>query len=121
MIYVYRPELLDKILREPDVLAFLSGYGYGAADISGMLSVLSGRYCMEKSMPHEIGIFLGYPLEDVVGFIEHEGKDFTCCGYWKSYGDPEAAQQRFSLYRACNSTYRELYRCGTPIIELIAA
>ena len=36
--------------------------------------------------PHEIGVFLGYPLEDVVGFIRHRGKCFTCCGCWKSYG-----------------------------------
>ena len=52
----------------------------------------------EGSFPHEMGIFLGYPLEDVKGFIEHEGKDYLYQGYWKVYGDVEKCEKMFSVY-----------------------
>ena len=49
--------------------------------VDGFLRQLSNRLCLEHDFPHEIGIFLGYPLEDVVGFIENQGKNYTCSGY----------------------------------------
>ena len=71
--------------------------------------------------PHEIGVFLGYPLEDVVGFIRHRGKCFTCCGCWKSYGDPAAARQHFDQLAKCTAVYLRLFHSGTPILKLAVA
>ena len=68
-----------------------------------------------------IGVFLGYPLEDVVGFIRHRGKCFTCCGCWKSYGDPAAAQQHFDQLAKCTAVYLRLFHSGTPILKLAVA
>lgn len=59
----------------------------GTAGCGRLLTQLSRRLCCSADFPHEIGVFLGYPLGDVVGFIENRGKNFTCCGCWKSYGD----------------------------------
>ena len=42
-----------------------------------------------KDFPHEIGIFLGYPLKDVVGFMGYGNYKFYKTKYWKIYGDPE--------------------------------
>lgn len=68
--------------------AFLAGQGYGAdQSCQELLRQLSRRLCLEREFPHEIGVFLGYPLEDVVGFIRNRGRNYTCCGYWKAYGD----------------------------------
>lgn len=122
MIYLYRSEWLQRILSDPSVREFLTQRGYvlnGTCD--GAIRQLSLRFCLEQEYPHEIGVFLGYPLEDVVGFIENRGRNFACCGYWKVYGDPEAAQKRFDRYRRCTTLYKERFHAGTPIARLIVA
>ena len=76
---------------------------------------------MEQDYPHEIGLFLGYPLSDVIGFIENKGWNYTCCGCWKSYGDPEKAQAYFDLCRRCTSRYCELYAGGVSVLHFVVA
>ena len=39
--------------------------------------------------PHEVGLFLSYPPEDVKGFINHRAGGFKCAGLWKVCGDEE--------------------------------
>ena len=96
--------------------------GYKAdQDCQGLLRQLSARLCLERDFPHEIGVFLGYPLEDVVGFIANRGRNYTCCGCWKAYGDPEAARRRFDRYRRCTAICCERFRRGVQITRLIAA
>lgn len=120
MIFLYRADWLCQILAEPSNRRFLMEQGYPAGvDIPRLLEQLSRRLCLEQDYPHEIGLLLGYPLEDVVGFMENRGRNFTCCGYWKAYGDPEAARRRFAQYRRCTDVYRERFRQGTGIMELI--
>jgi hypothetical protein len=121
MIYLYRPSWLAGILYQPDTVAFLQSYGYPNGALDTMLQTLSHRYGMERDMPHEIGIFLGYPLADVQGFIRHKGKNCLCCGCWKCYSDADSAQQCFDRYHACTARYRSLYNSGTSIIQLIVA
>ena len=122
LIYLYRAGWLRSILSEPSTRAFLAGQGYGAdQSCQELLRQLSRRLCLEREFPHEIGVFLGYPLEDVVGFIRNRGRNYTCCGYWKAYGDPEAAQKRFDQYRRCTAACCEQFRKGTAISQLIAA
>ena len=68
-----------------------------------------------------IGVFLGYPLEDVVGFVANKGKNYTFCGYWKCYGDPAAAQKTFERFRKCTEVYLRCFQSGTPITRLAVA
>ena len=56
-----------------------------------------------------------------MGFIENQGRNYTCCGYWKAYGDPEAARRRFDRYRRCTAIWKERFRRGVAITQLIAA
>jgi hypothetical protein len=121
VVYLYRETWLEKIVQETETRCFLERYGYRNFQIPAMLAVLSRRLCLEAEYPHEIGAFLGYPLEDVVGFIENKGRNFTCCGLWKCYGDPQAAQTRFARYRACTADYKRRYAHGTPVIQLVVA
>ena len=122
LIYLYRKTELLRLLAEPAVLNFLKGSGYeteGGGD--QLLRQLSRRLCLEEEFPHEIGVFLGYPLEDVEGFIRHRGRNFSLCGYWKVYGDPEEAQIKFERYRCCTVHCMEQLRSGVSIIRMIAA
>ncbi len=128
LIYLYRATALGHVLGRPEVRAFLMGEGYrlaerarGAAECGAVLAQLAARLRCAGDFPHEIGIFLGYPLEDVVGFIENRGKNFTCCGCWKAYGDPEAARRVFARFQKCTSVYLRLFHRGTPILRLAVA
>lgn len=125
LVYVYRESRLRVLLAQPQVRDFLRGEGYDLPqqpdDDAPLLRQLSRRLCCEADFPHEIGVFLGYPLPDVVGFIENEGRNFTCCGCWKAYGDPNAAQQHFAQLNKCTTVYLRLFRSGTPIQRLAVA
>lgn len=122
LIYTYRMAWVNSILSEQANRDFLERSGYMVSDGFGdILRQFSDRACLEQQFPHEIGIFLGYPLCDVVGFIENKGQGFTCRGYWKSYGDPATAQKCYEQYRRCFSIYKRMFENGTPITRLIVA
>ena len=85
LVYVYRESKLAAVLAQESVQNFLRQESYrlpenGAPEIGSLLIQLSRRLCCSAEFPHEIGVFLGYPLKDVVGFIENRGQNFTCCG-----------------------------------------
>ena len=122
LIYLYRRAWLHRILRQPANQAFLRRMGYTSqADGEMLLEQLSDRLCLEQEFPHEIGVFLGYPLEDVVGFIRNGGRNYTCSGCWKACGDPTAAQRRFEEYRQSTVRCKERFLRGVEIPELISA
>ena len=125
LVYVYRKSKLAQLLADREIQAFLLQEGYqlprDPADCGGWLTQLSHRLCSQDTFPHEIGVFLGYPLTDVVGFIQNRGKNFTFCGYWKAYGDPQAAQRQYAQLRKCTAVYLRLFHSGTPIQKLTVA
>ncbi len=121
LVYLYRAHHLQKELADADVAAFLQGEGYTAGSTNNYLQQLSERLCVQEDFPHEIGLFLGYPLEDVVGFIEHKGKNFTCCGHWKTYGDATVAQKQFERFNHCTKVYLHCFCSGVSINRLAVA
>jgi len=118
IVYVYRRGHLERMLADPAYLEFLGGIGYTETGLDGMLSRLSRRLETQPEFPHEIGVFLGYPLRDVIGFIENRGQNFTCCGFWKSYGDPAEMQACYDCYRRCIRDYVAMFEQGIPIEQL---
>lgn len=122
LVYVYRKNWLHDILHQKDNLLFLQQYGYRRAQgTAGFLEHLAQRMCVYGSFPHEIGVFLGYPLEDVVGFIENNGENYTCRGLWKAYGNPVQAQKKFTCFRKCTELYKRRFAGGSSIIQLTVA
>ena len=86
-----------------------------------LLRNLKRRIAMSKDFPHEIGLFLGYPIEDVVGFIRYAGKGCKLSGLWKVYGDAEAASRLFDrLSRVCHAVTRRVDK-GETLLEVFAA
>ena len=125
LVYVYREAQLSAVLADKAVQKFLRQEGYQLPaeqeQTGALLNQLSRRLCCQAEFPHEIGVFLGYPLPDVVGFIENRGQNFTCCGCWKSYGEPVAARRRFDQLSKCTAVYLRLFHSGTPIARLTVA
>ena len=134
LIYVYRPRQLSRSLQDPRAATRLEAEGYDVGDIDACLDLLeervtaSGKRTAASSLgaregtcpcereecaqefPHEIGFFLGYPYEDVAGFIDHKGRDYLAVGLWKVYGDCDRAMATFARYRRCTSAYEVAYR-----------
>ena len=102
ILYLYRKKSITSYINTKEVKEFLSGYGYFTDDIEEMLRILSERilmYCDGKvSFPHEIGIFLEYPLLDVKGFLENEGLNFKYTGYWKVYHNEQETKKLFKCF-----------------------
>ena len=122
LICLYRERDLAALLDRAEYRQFLYSMGYRPWDgVRGCLRQLAVRLCLEEEFPHEIGVFLGYPLEDVKGFIVHGGRNYTCCGCWKCYGDPEQAQRQFRCYRRCTDLYRRRYAQGATLGQLTVA
>lgn len=101
LVYVYHNALLDMWLSNERVTAFLEEYGYDRSlSIDEKIDILEQRISCE-GFPHEIGIFLGYPVDDVIGFIENGGANYLFCGFWKVYSDPEGAKKLFDEFVHC--------------------
>lgn len=99
---VFNRKMLSDYLMKEEVKSFLLGYGYHSDNFGASLRFFQKRYDSFISnridFPHEMGVFLGYPLCDVVGFINNHGNDFKAAGYWKVYGDTSKTMQLFSLF-----------------------
>ena len=96
-LFVYNEERLARYLKKSRIAKFLSEYGYESNDLDVCISVLKSKL-RHFEFPHEIGIFLGFPLDDVIGFIENQGQNYVFCRYWKVYHNPELAKRTFNLY-----------------------
>ena len=118
IVFVYRHDRLEQMLADDAYQRFLTQAGYAGTDLAGLLEQLACRLRTQPEFPHEIGVFLGYPLRDVIGFIENHGQNFTCCGFWKSYGDPAEMQVCFACYRKCIQTYVAMFERGIPIEQM---
>ena len=121
LVYVYRPDRLARDLQQPGVAAFLAHCGYTGTAPAACLDVLRQKLAVSIDFPHEIGLFLGYPIEDVVGFIRYSGRGCKLSGYWKVYGDAEAASRLFDrLSRVCHAVTKRVEQ-GETLLEVFAA
>ena len=118
VILVYRRRNLENSLAKAEVRHFLEANGYETGKgIESCLSHLAQR--MEKeSFPHEIGVFLGYPLADVKGFIENNGERFLLSKYWKVYSDEDNARTWFHKMDLVCAGYMRSYQSGNTIDRL---
>ena len=120
LILVYSGEQLAKRLSDSAVRAILERYGYTSdMTVGECLDRLSERIGDSGSFPHEIGIFLGYPVEDVVGFIENKGENFKFCGAWKVYGSVENARRTFADYDRCRNFLCNKLNGGADIYQTL--
>lgn len=118
LMYLYREQALRETLECPDVQALLSLYGYCDFTVRAALRSLRARLKASQSFPHEIGVFLGYPLEDVIGFICNGGRHCLCSGSWKAYANECEARRTFARLNKCRAVYTRLFAEGYPLTKL---
>jgi hypothetical protein len=115
LVLVFEKEKLEKTLAGDPVKTVLSGMGY-PVDVSVFVSLdYLKKQFKSRDFPHEIGLFLGYPLDDVLGFVKHKGKNYKLCGYWKVYGNVEQAKRCFRQYDKCRRYLSAAFENLSPV------
>lgn len=119
LVIVYRKKVLEKHLRLYNNCAFLSQYGYPKnGNLKDYLSILKMRLGCD-SFPHEIGVFLGYPLHDIYCFINHRSEGCLLVGEWKAYHNKEEAEKMFSRFKACRKALvRRITQNGKTLAQI---
>lgn len=120
LVYVYRPRGLERDLGDSQARSILAEAGYESADAGRSVAELMRRFARNGDFPHEIGLFLSYPPEDVRGYMLHRGRDCKCVGAWAVYGDEEKARRLFEQYRRCTSELCRKHRVGRMSLEQLA-
>lgn len=120
LLYLYRPKLLERDLRDPLARALLSECGYACDTVGACLARLIARLRTEEDFPHEIGLFLGYPPADVDGFM-HRKEECKLSGIWKVYDDVESAVRQFARCRHCTEVYLNCLARGFSLDRLAVA
>lgn len=118
LLYLCRDQALRETLRRPDVQALLRRCGYSAFTPGAAIRTLRARLASSGGFPHEIGIFLGYPLADVIGFIRNGGRNCLCSGCWKAYANAPEALRTFARIRKCRAVYARRFAEGCPLSRL---
>ena len=117
-IYVYQEKVLNTLLKHEAIQKFLRQFYYPCDTLEHMLLYLDQRLSACSGYPHEIGIFLGYPLCDVIGFMKN--KPCQLCGYWKVYANVSQACSLFRSYDACSQEIVHELHLGKCIEQMIA-
>lgn len=122
LIIAYRKHVLEQHLQTRNNRAFLLQYGYSkTGSLSDDLEILKAKLSCDK-FPHEIGVFLGYPLHDIYGFIHHRDEGCLLTGEWKVYRNAEEAQKLFCRFKACKKALlRHVTENGKSLAQVFGA
>lgn len=123
VFFLYRKDELEAYLNSSNVRNLLEYLGYSTLRLNIVLKECSRRYQQyvldEKEFPHELGLLLGYPVEDVMGFIENEGKNPLYTGYWKVYSNVRETMNLFERYNQAQETVVRMVSCGFDIQNIL--
>lgn len=101
LLLLFSPVAIRDLLQRPNVNAVLKKAGYGGLSCAELvLGELAARMA-DGAFPHEIGVFLGYPLKDVAAFMGLVNLPFSCQGPWRIFGNPRDSLQLAETYRCC--------------------
>ena len=97
LVYFFKKDKLDKKLSTSKVSEFLNLMGYkDCKQVYDYLNLLKNRF--NDSCPDEIGVFLGYPLKDVIDFKDRDKKTCKWTGYWKCFNDEKSSRKAFEKF-----------------------
>ena len=119
LLYLYRIDALRKDLSGHEAAKILHEVGYESADSDRCVVELITKLRSAKEFPHEVGLFLSYPPEDVRGFIDNHAENCKYLGFWKVYGDVEQATQRQwpTQWQTAFSPKAQKLSCWAPLIS----
>lgn len=109
LLYCVRLGDLMRALQNEQARQILWERGYGRFTLGACMAQLQRRLRENGDFPHEIGLFLDYPPQDVACFAKG---DDACLlsGYWRVYHNPEKARETFRRYDLCTRHCASLRR-----------
>ena len=117
-----RPGLME-YLAETDVKRLMERFGYHAMKLERILERVSEKYTSHMDgtggFPHEIGLLLGYPPADVLGFIQNNGRNYLCTGYWKVYSNQSECKRIFRGYSQAREMLIHMVSRGMGIGDIL--
>ena len=120
LIFIYDEGRLSELLEGRRERAYLLSKGYPLAlGLHAVLGELFRRLASGDDFPHEVGLFLGYPLGDVVAFERDRGRSSSYCGMWQVYGDVPRAVAQMERYRSCSERCCIAYDRGLGIADIV--
>lgn len=120
LIFLFDKELLRSRLEDKAVQDYLKTKGYSQPQIfTRVLGTFLKRLMTSQNFPHESGVFLGYPLEDVIAFEKQPNYGYKFCGTWKAYFNEEYARRMSKTYSECKSLCGRWYSQGNSIPNVI--
>lgn len=123
VFFLYDKMQLQKHISEKVQKCLMRQLGYTEHDLESIIKKLAERYrcymTFKEQFPHELGVLLGYPHEDVEAFIKYHGKGCLCAGYWKVYFDVQAAEKTFKSYDRAKQMVLKMVEKGMTIKEII--
>ncbi|GAA0101028.1 DUF3793 family protein [Paraclostridium bifermentans] len=91
-------DALSETLKNKKCVNFLKFIGYpNYYTLDNYINCLLDKL-KENEFPHEIGIFLGYPLKDVVGFMGYGNYELQKTKYWRVYGNTEISDEIYNKF-----------------------
>lgn len=119
LVLIYNAQLLQACVQQPEAKRALLRLGYPMnGTLSQVIARLYARVQGQAEFPHEVGFFLGYPVEDVLGFMRHRGKHYKLCGPWKVYSDVPRAMAMFQELVACRAQVLHHIESGGSLFDL---
>ena len=119
LVYLYRPDFLKRDLGCEEAARLLTSLGYEPQSVNRSVAFLARMMREKEVFPHEVGLFLGYPPEDVLGFMKSSREGVKCVGYWKVYGDEARARAAFWRFQRCREVFEENVQRGRKLEALI--
>lgn len=119
LVYLYRPDFLKRDLGSEEATRLLKSLGYEPQSVNRSVAFLARMMREKEAFPHEVGLFLGYPPEDVLGFMKSSREGVKCVGCWKVYGDEARARAAFWRFQRCREVFEENVQRGRKLETLI--
>lgn len=123
VVLVFDRYRLAGYLQEGKVRQIFREMGYQDFALGKILLVFRLRYesylMQKQEFPHEMGLLLGYPVEEVEGFIFNRGRNCLYAGYWKVYKDLPEKMLLFHKFEKARDAVVQLSFRGIGIEEII--
>ncbi len=119
LVLFYDPAVLSATLADERNRRWLARLGYRYdATMAERLAELKRR-AASADLPHEVGLFVGYPLKDVAGFMAHIPSTPVHHMSWRVYGGAEESIARQRRYDAAENAAKKVLARAERIEDFI--
>jgi hypothetical protein len=118
LLLLYDKKKLENVIFSSSISDFLEELGYSkGTSLEDTLFTLRKRFL--SAIPHEIGVFLGIPLKDVMGFMGMNGLKLSTVSGWQIYGDTCESSLLHEHYENCRARIISMLSDNADAISIL--